>query len=400
MANRTDILLALGICLLVCASSAPAQDKQPLQYRFHREAKNIIYSEGRVFTKMTTDKPQGVSLPQFKSRTPFFTQWSTPMVPSGRLHIALDKTSEPGRWDRIFVDSDGDGHLSDEEAATAYLTERYETHFGPIKVVFEGENGPIDYHLNFNFLDFAEPARRLYISSACWREGEITVAGTERRCLLIDQNVNGTFNDKAYDAYEGDSIKFGRRGFGRRYVYPPGRNYVANYVDVGGTLYHPEIATDGSYIKLTRAENVKFGNVRMPETITYFETGGENGLFRIWPKQGSASLPVGKYRILVWVIERKDDQSQGWRLTGKSFPERGYFHINHAKQTPLSIGEPAFYLLGARKTEEGYSFRLELKGRLGERVGLSCNDRRAPAPKLHIRSKDGSYDRTFTFEYG
>ncbi len=47
-----------------------------------------------------------------------------------------------------------------------------------------------------------------------------------------------------------------------------------------------------------------------------------------------------------------------------------------------------------------HSFRHTLKGRAGERIELTRNGAQPRAPKLHIKGKDGIYDRTYSFEYG
>ena len=129
-----------------------------------------------------------------------------------------------------------------------------------------------------------------------------------------------------------------------------------------------------------------------------FSAGGENGLFTLKPEKGTASLPTGKYRVNYWAIARKDDQGRLWTLKGNLFS--GSFEINHAKQSQLSIGEPVVSSIQARSKGATYSFSHELKGRLGERIELIRNGARPRAPKLHIKSKDGSYDRSFSFEYG
>ena len=393
MTNRTNILLVGGIGLLAFASAARAQDEQWLQYHCQREAQRIVGNLGMVTRETTTHKPKSVELPQFKSQRQLFALWLTPMVPSGWLDIALDRTRQQGRYDRLFIDSDGDGHLNDEEAVTAYRIEQNYTYFGPVKIVFEGEDGPIVYHLNFRFYDYNEQNRRLFIYSGCWYEGDITVAGTKKHCVLIDQNVNGTFDDKALEAHKCDRIKIGRKN-------TSDACYVGKYINVDGALYHPEIARDGAYVILTKAEDVKFGNIQLPETITEFSAGGKNGLFTLKPENGTASLPVGKYRVNYWAIERKDDQGRRWKLKGSSSSNRGSFEINYAKQSQLSIGEPVVSSVQVRSKGASYSFNQELRGRLGERIELSRNGARPRAPKLHIKSKDGSYDRSFSFEYG
>jgi len=280
MRNRTCILLAVGISLLVLTSTAGAQDEQWLQYHSEREAQQIVGGMSSSRT-VTSNKPQDVKLPEFKTQQQFFIEWPTPMVKSGRLWIALDRTSEKGKWDRLFIDSNGNGHLDDEDAVTAYQTDQYYTYFGPVKVVFEAEDGPVTYHLNFRFYDYNEQNRRLYIYSGGWYEGEITVAGQKKNCMLLDYNLNGTFNDKSLQAGDSDRIRIGAKG-------SEDTRFVGNYIEVGDVLYRTEIARDGAFVKLSSANDVKFGNIRVPETITQFSAGGENGQFTREMKNGVA----------------------------------------------------------------------------------------------------------------
>ena len=315
------------------------------------------------------------------------------MVESGYLWISLDRTQKQGPWNRLFIDSNGNGHLNDETAITAYRTDQYSAYFGPVKVVFEGEDGPLTYHLNFRFYNYNEQNRHLYVYSGGWYEGTITIAGAKKHCVLIDQNANGTFDDKALEAHKCDRIRIGKKG---------GRDtrYVGNFIEVDGVLYQPEIARDGAYIKLTKAEDVKFGNIRLPETITEFSAGGENGLFTLKPEKGTGSMPVGRYRVNYWAIEREDERGKKWKLQSNVFSRKGDFEITADKEAELSIGEPIISTLQARKSSSGYSFSQNLQGRLGERIELTRNGAQPPAPKLHVKDKDGTYDRTFSFEYG
>ncbi len=393
MRNKTYMWLTAGISLLVFTSTTVAQEEQWLQYHSERQAQQIVGDMGTSNPKLTSEKPQGVELPQFKSQQQFFAKWSTPMVESGYLWISLDRTQKQGPWNRLFIDSNGNGRLNDETAITAYRTDRYSAYFGPVKVVFEGEDGPLTYHLNFRFYSYTERNRYLFVYSGGWYEGTINVAGAKKHCVLIDQNANGTFDDKALEARKSDRIRVGKKG-------DRDTRYVGNFIEVDGVLYQPEIARDGAYIKLTKAEDVKFGNIRLPETITEFSAGGENGLFTLKPEQGTGSLPVGRYRVNYWAIEREDERGKKWKMRSSVFSRKGDFEITADKETELSIGEPIISTLQARKSGSGYSFSQNLRGRLGERIELTRNGAQPPAPKLHIKSKDGTYDRTFSFEYG
>jgi hypothetical protein len=64
------------------------------------------------------------------------------------------------------------------------------------------------------------------------------------------------------------------------------------------------------------------------------------------------------------------------------------------------VGEPIVAKLSANKGRLGYSFSQNLAGRMGESVSISQDGAKAKPPKLHIKNKAGTYDKTFNFEYG
>ena len=383
------VITSLTITLLV--SLVQAQDKQWLQYHSSREARQSVGSTGSQSMKSTTERPEGVELPVLKDNEPLFFKWSSPMANNGHLLMAIDRTSASGAHNLLYIDSDGDGDLKDETVIEAYRTNSTHAYFGPVKVTFEGEDGPITYHLNLSLCDHGP--RTLFARSGCWYEGTVTVDGAKRHCMLIDYNANGTFDDKSINANDCDRIRIGEEG-------SKDIGFVGNYIEVDNKLCRLEIARDGAYVKLVAAEDVTFGTIRLSETITEFAAGGENGLFTPKPEKGTGSLPVGRYRINYWAIERKDNAGKNWRLQGSIFSEKGDFDITADKETELSISEPIISTLEARRSGSGYSFSQNLQGRLGERIELTRDGAQPPAPKLHIKSKDGTYDRTFSFEYG
>jgi len=293
----------------------------------------------------------------------------------------------------LFIDSNGNGHLDDQTAMEAYRSAQDSAYFGPVKVVFQGEDGPVTYHLNIQFYDRPD-GKRLYVRTAGWYEGAITLNGQKKQCMLIDYNANGAFDDRSVNFDQCDRIQIGATNAQET-------RFVGNYIEADGTLYSSEIARDGAYVKFAKAEGVKLGDVRLPESVTEFAAGGENGLFIRKPEKGQCILPIGKYRIEHWTIQRQDDKDAEWKLQGTNFADAGLFDVNEAQAAELSIGEPIVCALQADQREPGtYYFRQELKGKLGERIELTRNNARPQPPKVQIKSKDGKYDRTFTFEYG
>lgn len=389
----------LVVALLVTAllpMTAGAQGQQWLQYRSSREPKAIAGYISMPFLKPTSEHPDSANLPDLKEE-PLLYKWSSPLAKDGFLYIALDRETGSGARDLLYVDSNGDGNLRDETAIAAYTTDPQHSYFGPVKVTFQEEDGPIVYHLNFRLCDHHQ--RLLRVSSAGWYEGSITVSGQQKFCVLIDHNANGAFNDKSLNAAKCDRIRIGDTEHLATSMEHLTTSFVGNYINIGGVLYRPVIARDGAFVKLAKAEGVTFGIVRLPKTISQFSVCGENGLFSFVPVNGLCSLPVGKYRVHSWTMVRQDKKGL-WELRGSSASDKGVFDVTGDKETELSIGEPIISAIEARGGSGSYTFNHKLQGRLDERIDLERNGSRPEAPKLRIRSKDGRYNKNFAFAYG
>jgi hypothetical protein len=393
MRKRIYIQLAAGIGLLILVSQVLAQQEQWLQYHYSREASRIFGQVGSQRLDTSFEQPADVKLPQFKGHRQSFAKWRTTMVKSSYILVALDQMHLQGFFDRLYIDSNADGNFDDETVVAAYRTDQRSAYFGPVKVIFEVEDGPVTYHLNFSAYQPRTGGCELIASSGGWYEGGITVDGQKKHCVLFDYNANGAFDDKSATAGDCDRIRIGKQG-GRETLF------TGNYIKVDETLYRPEIAPDGAYIKLTKAENVSFGSVKLPESVTEFSANGENGLFTLKPEKGIVSLPVGKYCVYYWAIERKDEKGTNWKLKGSDLIGKNTFDITMEKEAILSIGEPIVATLDASERRGTHSFNHSMKGRAGERIELTRNGAQPRAPKVHIKSADGTYDRTYSFQYG
>jgi hypothetical protein len=393
MRERFYIQLTAGIALFILVSQVAAQQEQWLQYHSSREAGQILGEAGSQRMQLSSEQPADVKLPQFKGKSQLFAKWNSPMVKSGFLWVALDRTHEQGPYDLLYIDSNCNGALDDETAESAYRMDQRGAYFGPVKVIFEIEDGPVTYHLNFNFYQYSTGDNRLYASSGGWYEGDITVGAEKKHCVLFDYNANGTFNDKSANAGDCDRIRISKQG-GQETLF------TGNYIVIDETLYRPEIARDGACIKLSKAEDVKFGSVRLPESITQLSANGENGLFILKPEKGTASLPVGTYNVYDWAIERQDDNGTNWRLKGSGLGESNVFEVAEDKPAVLTVGEPIITTLDSSEREGTHSFQHSMRGRFGERIELTRNGAQPQAPKVRIKNEDGTYDRTYSFQYG
>jgi hypothetical protein len=171
-----------------------------------------------------------------------------------------------------------------------------------------------------------------------------------------------------------------------------------NYIEIDDTLYHTEIARDGAYIMLSKADDVKFGDIRLPETITEFSAGGENGLFKLKLENGVGSLPAGKYRINSWRTERKDEKGRRWELQGRAYTQEGDFEVTGEKEISLDIGEPlkANIRVSLNPQTRSYDFSKSLRGRMGEYITLTRGGQRVSNLwKMRAKNKEGTFEKTY-----
>jgi hypothetical protein len=167
-------------------------------------------------------------------------------------------------------------------------------------------------------------------------------------------------------------------------------------------VYWPRAASNDEPIpEPAVTEGVVCGSVVVPESITQLTADGANGSVAVELDQGVGQLPVGKYRIASWRAERKDEQGAVWTLSGRPFGPAGRFEIMDGARTNLDVGEPIVATVhGTKIGPKYYSFTQSLQGRLDEGVAVTRGGARPGAPKLRIKNKDGTYDKTFAFQYG
>ena len=400
----------IGACVLVCvlllAGIARAEEQQWLQYRTATEPYRVLggYVGGRA-CEVTAEAPEGVSLPKLTGAKPLFAKWVTPMVKAGFLWVALDQSKKQGPHDRLYVDLSGDGGLADEspveargsDADTAGLPADYErTEFGPVKVLFKGDDGPVTYHLNVKFYSY-QSRTQLYLAPAGWYEGTVSLGGKEHKCRLLDYNANGSFSDVSLNPNGSDRIELDLKGDGTFT-----RFFVGRYLQPasGGPCFRLEVARDGASVRFTPAGELPMGTVQVPNDPAFMELTGENGHFRRRTADGPVCVPAGTYRLKYIDFKRTDGKDVKWELVADAFPEDMAFEVKEGLTTEVVVCDPVVASLTMGERERTVSFSHQLKGTNAENVYLLRSGQRPPAPKLRITNADKSYNRTFSFEYG
>lgn len=379
-ANALAALVALAFTL-----TAAAQKEQWLEYHTGTEPKGYRWLE------LSTNPPPNVTLPKLTSAA-YFGVWKNSLESNEGRRFCLDRAARSGPYDRLIFDANGNGRLDDDAAVACQSRDDNSASFEPAKLVFKGEDGPISYHLICQFYQFDKDRAQLLVGSGGWYEGSVELAAKKRRVQLVDNTVNGVFNDTSTTPSDSDLlIVLGDKGVSR---------YLGKYLEVDGQLLQIEVARDGAFLKAQKAEGVQFGKVRVPETISEFVAFGKNGHFVRKPEKGELSLPGGDYRVNSWTINRKDDKGAAWKLSGSSFTKAGDFTVEAEAPVELAVGEPVRAVVQATEAKSDVSFGLRLLGPLGETVDIMRGNERPRAPRIHVANLTGTFRSTNTFEYG
>ena len=142
------------------------------------------------------------------------------------------------------------------------------------------------------------------------------------------------------------------------------------------------------------------GIVEVPADMNAVVCNNRDERFTINGAKEPVRLPVGKYHIESWNLERIDKNGDIWELRAKETPGEKTFYVPENAQTVLPMGEPVVSGLTVRKGDSEFYFRHYLKGRRGEDLELTKNKSRTHTPKLLIENEDGSYQEKLTFKYG
>jgi len=375
------------------------QDEQWLRYRTAEQSGLAPMARFRSVS-LEGQRPDGVRLPRLSSGA-LFGRWVTPLTDTGFRWFAIDRTKTRGFYDLLYIDSNGDGHLDDEQPVKG-LVGSEASRFGAVKVTLKGERGPVTYHLVILVVVNRRGQHGCYVVPGCWYEGTIDVDGAKVPCTLVDYTANGTFSDRAVDPATGrvdpdraDRIIVGRSEDGARPVT------IGSLVEINGWFYQLEVARDGAYVRLDRPKELRLGKIRVPKEIATITILGLNGHFHLRPRGEVCEVPVGTYRLYGWQLDRTAQDGKQWAaeasfVAGPS-PQ---IEVTQAEEVTLGIGEPFVSKLTVTKMAGDIRIWHVITGHMGEQITLVAGRQVAPPPRLRIWNQQHTYGQVLNFAYG
>ncbi len=376
-------MAALGLIIMTLGQAAGGE--QWLSYRSQSDPAQAGITTRTAALDAVKSAEETPKPPAGAGEVVFF-KWAAPAAKDGVVWMAVGDGGA-----KLYVDGNCDGKLSDDTAINRQNNAQGGGGFPLVRILFPGEDGPVAYHVNINYYG-GSGFTKLVVAPAGWYQGDVEIDGQKMRCVLLDYNANGTFNDVSDNPQECDRIGVSPTGGP---VRPLGK-----YVQAEGALYLANAASDGAWVDFEKAGEMPLGAVKVKDGMTSISFNGQLGYVTYAPEDGMVMMPAGKWRVDAWAMERRDKSNLKWIMNATSPRKPEAFELNEGGEVAVDSGEPVIATVTAGSGGGTYVFQESLKGRSGESISLALESGTLPPPRLRIKNADGTYDELMTFKYG
>jgi len=408
----TLALLSISVIMSACTKRQPsaqqAQEGQcKLEFEAAKNSQSIPYLAHQIQLPASQRPCQLIDLPEGISEA---YKYFVAKLADRDIPIVLD--SPENRQDSVlYVDTDGDGRLSDEKGYTATPTEErgLAYRFGPVPLKFDKGDGQV----KTEFYVMTRRGEYLTLYPTGCRIGKIRLGKNTYRVAVIDGNFDGQY-DKIFsppveDFYRPacDLFAIDRNGDDRLtwdYLEVMPLSTMVRIPDYPRDAYYSiEVATDGNCLELKKTEP-QFGTL---------DLGGAQVQCRLWSDaseqvlSGSGKegwlLPAGRYTASP--IELRQVDASGNRWIFRSSPETGKlkdFEIRPGEKTSFQLGPPFSIRTTGEQNGEIVSigFWLEAQAGVWYSPGAQRDRSRVPEPRFRVIGESGEVVDSGQFKYG
>ena len=401
------VITLVSTVVLVSTCAKRKEGRCRLRYQAVDTSESTIYLACQNMVRISRKPAQLKDLPKNKSGR--FSYYLA-KIADRDIPVVVDRTKRV----RLYMDTDGDGYLSDEKRFISKAVKRRlfgsvdHYKFGPISVEFDKPDGKYAkriYVIIHNNLD------NRHICPADYRKGKV----------LLDQNiydvavVDGDFDGK-YDKIlslpiknilrpgcDSFAIDLNRDGiFDFNYYLHSEVMPLSRMVRIGNSYYSINIAADGTSLELNKIQP-EFGTLDLGNANVKLKLWSDAAQQYISNLKNNGPIPAGKYeaRFIEW--NQIDSEKKAWTFTcyGNTGALRD-FEITENKTTSFKIGPPFQIKTTAQKIRETVNIGFKLVGQTGEeyRHGFKRNGIRVSPPVLRITDESDKVVYSGMFKYG
>lgn len=402
-------LAAVVVAVSTCTKQQPLADEGQCKL----ELKTAEYPESTLFLARQllyaiTEKPSELKDPP-KDLSPDFKYFLAKLADK-EIPVILD-SCEKLQDSTFYIDTDGDGDLSDEKAYAAKSVKTGSSggvgyyRFGPIPLELGSGGGKAKLDVicrHSTYLEFY-PAE--------YRVGKVRLGKNTYKVAVADGNFDGRY-DKALslpvDVFwspgcDSFAIDFNGDGnltydyYGHWEIMP-----LTSMVKIEDAYYSIKLALDGTSLELERAEP-EFGTLDLGGEEVKMNVLSDQAVQHISGSEQKWQLVPGKYTAQF--IELYKTDSSGSRWTFGCTRKRGKledFEIQSGRICSFKIGPPFLINTTAEQKNDTVAIGFDLEGQAGELYSPAASKAniRIPKPTFKIINEASEVVDSGLFEYG
>jgi len=406
--RKVILVITLASAILMVSTCAKREEGRcRLRYRAVNTSESTIYFACQDQMRISERPAQLKDLPKGVSRAISYF-----LAKIGDRDIPL--IIEGSKKFKLYLDTDGDGSLSDERGFAASTVKK--RRFGPVDYY---RFGPIS-------LEFGQAerklAKRIYVITrgtnieqlcfcpADYRKGKVRLGEYIYSVAVVDGNFDGKYGKifsppiknifrPGCDSFAIDLNRDGRLDWAlyERSELTP----LSRMIKIEDTYYSIDVATNGTALELKKVEP-EFG---------ILDLGGADVKMKLWSDAAEQNIigseenrrfPAGKYKTIFLELNQKDSSGNRWTLTSSRAGKLEDFEIRPGRKSSFKIGPPFQIKTTARRTSNDILIGLNLEGQAGEQYGADVgrNGIRVSPPVFKIIDESGNVVDTGRFKYG
>jgi hypothetical protein len=372
--KKVILVISLASAIVLVSTCAKRKEGRcKLRYQAVDTSEFTIHYACQSLVRLSRKPAQLKDLPKNKSGR--FSYYLAKIADTD-IPVVVDRTNRV----RLYMDTDGDGYLSDEKrfiskAVTRRLfgpVDHYK--FGPISVQFDKPDGKYAkriYIITRNSLDDR------HICPADYRKGKVLLGQNIYDVAVVDGDFDGKYDTlfsppvkimmrPGCDSFAIDLNRDGRLDF--NYYLPSEIMPLTGMVRVGSSYYSINIDENGKSLELKKIQ---------PECGT-LDLGNANVKLKLWSDaaqqyisdlKSNGPIPAGRYKALFIELSQIDSEKNAWTFTSSSYRDTGAlcdFEITKNKTTSYKIGPPFQIKTRVQKIRETVHIHFKLEGQASE----------------------------------
>lgn len=328
MSSASRVILAATAIFALCGLASAVQ--YPLEYKHISKPREEGVHGAMANMDVLANPPKNLELPPGAGSDRVFCRWKTPLAETGFVYVVFSRTGIFAWHDRLFVDTNADGRLSDEKPIEPFLTQgRMDfSHYGPVEMKFSSAGQPLAYHATFSFYAGSSTA---WVKPSCWRQADIALGRTTYTLALIDGNVNARFDDASMAIAAADFIALPSEG---ECIH----RCIGRYFECDGQLYLLTVPADGSYVDLAPVDKVQTGTVRTKGHVNYLCLAGETGELSFQLEGDTAEVPAGNWMVKEWAYDGDPSVGRGPDFGDYRFGQPVVFRVVAGAPVDVNVG--------------------------------------------------------------